>query len=101
MEKFANKAANAGAPTGACCCAGACLPAFQAVPCPAHQMVVQQVGGASCLPNQGVVFIVAGAGDPAGKWVVAVCDVDGEEVIGWVGFAWRVGRIIFDFEALG
>ena len=37
------------------------------------------------MPDQGVVFIVAGAGDPAGERVVAVCDVDGEEVIGWEG----------------
>ena len=44
------------------------------------------------MPNQGVMFIVAGAGDSAGKWVVmvVVCDVDCEEVIGWIGFAWRV-----------
>ena len=51
---------------------------------------MEVVGGVCCLPNQGVVFIVAGAGDPAGERVVAVCDVDGEEVIGRVGFAWRV-----------
>ena len=36
------------------------------------------------------MFIVAGAGDSAGKWVVAVCDVDCEEVVGWIGLAWRV-----------
>ena len=36
------------------------------------------------------MFVVAGAGNSTGKWVVAVCYVDGEEVIGWIGFAWRV-----------
>ena len=51
---------------------------------------MEGVGGSCCLPNQGVMFVVAGAGDSARKWVVAVCDVDGEEVIGWIGFAWRV-----------
>jgi hypothetical protein len=36
------------------------------------------------------MFIVARGGDSARKWVVAVSYVDGEEVIGWIGFAWRV-----------
>ena len=50
---------------------------------------MEGVGGSCCLPNQGVMFVVAGAGDTARKRVVAVCDVDGEEVVGWIGFAWR------------
>ena len=48
---------------------------------------MEVVGGACCLLDQGVVFIVAGTGDPAGERVVAVFYVDGEEVIGRVGFA--------------
>ena len=51
---------------------------------------MEVVGGACSLPDQGVVFIVAGTSDPAGERVVAVCYVDGEEVVGRVGFAWRI-----------
>ena len=50
---------------------------------------MEVVGSACCSLDQGVVFIVAGTSDPAGKRVIAVCNVDGEEVIGRIGFAWR------------
>ena len=50
---------------------------------------MQVVGGSCCLPNQGVMFGVAGGCDGARKRVIAVCYVDSEEVVGWIGFAWR------------